>query len=868
MHKIGRTKLIVATILLATVVFLVDLMLPLGVAGGVPYVAVVLLCLWLPQRWYTVLAALACTGLTILGLFLSPAGGEWWKVLANRYLALFAIWAATMLSLQRKQGEEALRESETRFRSLIEGSIQGVVIHRDFKPLFVNQAYADIFGYQTPDDILRMEHCVLQHAAPHEHARLLDAAQALQRGEDAPTQHEYQGVRQDGSSVWLSNLVTVVSWEGAPAMQSTVFDITERKRAEERFRLAVESAPNAMVLVNGEGQIVLVNSQTEHTFGYDRAELMGQPIDILIPERFRSKHPEYLRSYFRDPTVRALGAGRDLHGLRKDGSEFPIEIGLNPIEIDEGVLVLSAIVDITERKRAEEALRQQRDWLNVTLSSIGDAVIATDASSTITFLNPVAKTLTGWTASEALGRPVDEVFRVINESTRQPMESPVSRVLREGTVVTMANHTALITRDGHEISIANSGAPIRSRSGAVPGAVLVFRDVTDQKQMEEALLRARKIESVGVLAGGIAHDFNNMLTALMGNISLAKMFVDPDDKVFARLMEAEKACDRAATLAHQLLTFSKGGSPVRHTVSIAELLTESTDFALRGSNVHCDLAIPADLCPVDVDAGQIHQVLHNVVLNAAQAMPDGGSVQVRAANILVRLGAALPLKEGRYITMSVQDHGCGIPDDVLPNIFDPYFTTKEHGSGLGLATAYSIITKHEGYITATSEVGTGTTVCIYLPASQQALVTTPDVPDSPLVGSGRILVMDDEEPIRELLSEMLTSLGYEADCTQDGTEAIALYQSGKAADQPFVAVILDITIPGGMGGKETLEHLRAIDPQVKALISSGYANDPIMANFAQYGFSGVVSKPYTAHRLSDALQRVLGSRVTDTNQGR
>jgi CheY-like chemotaxis protein/anti-sigma regulatory factor (Ser/Thr protein kinase) len=260
---------------------------------------------------------------------------------------------------------------------------------------------------------------------------------------------------------------------------------------------------------------------------------------------------------------------------------------------------------------------------------------------------------------------------------------------------------------------------------------------------------------------------------------------------------------------------------------------------------------------VDVDAGQINQVVHNVVLNAMQAMPGGGTVQVRAENVVLAAGVSFPLPEGQYVKITVQDSGCGIPKEVLANIFDPYFTTKPEGSGLGLTTAYAIVIKHEGYITIASEVGVGTTVVIYLPASQKAMVSAQTRSPVLLSGSGRILVMDDEEMIRNVLRELLESLGCTVECVQDGTEAVAAYQRAQAAGQPFAVVILDYTIPGSIGGLETLARLRAIDPQVTALISSGYANNPVMADWAYYGFSGVVAKPYTIAQLQEALHNVL-----------
>jgi signal transduction histidine kinase len=413
---------------------------------------------------------------------------------------------------------------------------------------------------------------------------------------------------------------------------------------------------------------------------------------------------------------------------------------------------------------------------------------------------------------------------------------------------------------------------MRTADGELLGAVLVLHDISAQQQMEEELLRARKMESVGVLAGGIAHDFNNLLTGILGNISLVKLLVSADAKAVARLTEAEKACQRATALTQQLLTFAKGGAPVRQTVSLAHLITESVTFALRGTRLRGDFCIAADLWPVDADAGQISQVLHNVALNAVQAMPEGGTVEVRADNVVLGAdspfgatasaqggSAALPLPQGRYVKLAVQDHGYGIPSDMLPKIFDPYFTTKAEGSGLGLATAYAIVAKHDGYITVASAVGVGTTVVIYLPASQQPVTPAPASPTVPLVGQGRILVMDDEDMICDLLHEFLSSLGYEVECVRDGNAAIAAYQRAQAAGQPFAAVILDSTIPGGMGGRETIAHLHTLNPQVVALLSSGYTNDPIMASYAQYGFRGVVSKPYTVERLQEALQLVLNS---------
>jgi PAS domain S-box-containing protein len=520
-----------------------------------------------------------------------------------------------------------------------------------------------------------------------------------------------------------------------------------------------------------------------------------------------------------------------------------------------------------------------------------DGYLVTNAIGTIQEANRAAAALLAVSQRELLGKPL-VVF--VAQSDRRAFRIQLSRLPQQEGVQDWEVH--LQPQGGLAYPASIALAPVRDSQGTLVGLRWLLRDITARKrtelalqqmhteletrvakrtadlqrlnaqlqteiserqQLEEELLKARKLESLGVLAGGIAHDFNNLLTAILGNVSLAKMLVDPHERIAEFLTKAEAACQQATTLTQQLLTFAKGGAPVRQTASITDLITESADFALRGSSVRCVYSFADDLWPVEVDQGQVHQVLHNVLINANQAMPHGGIIRVRAENFSVGAGCPLPLRQGRYIKIAVSDQGCGIPAEHLPKIFDPYFTTKERGSGLGLAIAYAVVTKHEGYITGESEVGAGTTFSIYLPASHNVFSTRQDGEARPLGGQGKILVMDDESIVRELVSDMLTSLGYEVVAACDGTEALALYQSAKETGQPFTAVILDVTIPGGMGGKEAITALWAIDPQVKAIVSSGYSDDPMMADFKQYGFSGVVAKPYTVQGLSDILQRVM-----------
>jgi signal transduction histidine kinase/CheY-like chemotaxis protein len=383
------------------------------------------------------------------------------------------------------------------------------------------------------------------------------------------------------------------------------------------------------------------------------------------------------------------------------------------------------------------------------------------------------------------------------------------------------------------------------------------RNISDKKKMEGELLKAQKLESLGMLAGGIAHDFNNLLTAVIGNISSAQMRLGSDHAAADRMSKAANAADRARHLTHQLLTFSRGGTPIKKRAPITGLLKDWVTFALMGSNVKCEFALPKALPWVVMDEGQISQVMNNLVLNAVQAMPRGGTIRVRAASVVVPRSDATPLEEGNYVKISVSDNGTGIPERYLRKIFDPYFTTKKKGSGLGLATSYSIVKKHGGLITVRSEVGRGTTFYVYLPATVPGERIHRDEKPGIVRGKGAILVMDDEELIRDLVSELLVQLGYEVCAVSDGREAIRIYRKTLANNKRFDAVIMDLTIPGGMGGAETLRKLRAIDPDVKAIASSGYSNNTVMSDYGKHGFISILPKPYNGAQLSRILAEVL-----------
>jgi PAS domain S-box-containing protein len=522
-------------------------------------------------------------------------------------------------------------------------------------------------------------------------------------------------------------------------------------------------------------------------------------------------------------------------------------------DLDGVLLVINPAVAQSLGYRMEDGLgRNLRDFLTPSVRPMFDEYLqrirtnpvdsgllrlqAKDGSDRVWFYRNVRYEEPG-SPARVLGHALDITDRILAENALRQSQNALAKA-RDGLVRRVAERTA-------ELQQANER---------------LEAEVNQRKLLEDELMRADKLEALAVLAGGIAHDFNNFLMIVQGNLELAKIQTKPGDPLHDILQQSDTACKRAVSLASQLLTFGKGGAPIVRTTSVAQLLAASVDLARAGSQVRFNLAVPDDLWPAEIDAGQISQVFHNLLLNARQAVPESGIVEVRAENVVIE-NSVLSINSGKYVRISVRDYGHGIPAEILPRIFDPYFTTKEAGRGLGLATAYSIVTKHQGHIRADSTVGQGTTFYIHLPASEMSPVTQPAAVVR--TGAGRILVMDDEQAIRRLLELMMSQLGYEVECASDGAEAVELFTRATASGRGFAGVLLDLTVPGRMGGKDAAEQLRKIDPSVKLIVSSGYADAPILSEFQKYGFDDVIRKPYTLTELSDVLTRVIGAKLRE-----
>jgi PAS domain S-box-containing protein len=563
-------------------------------------------------------------------------------------------------------------------------------------------------------------------------------------------------------------------------------------------------------------------------------------------------------------TDATLHIGYALRAMRAEAAPLLARIGLIGLAAIAATLLLSWLIAQRTTREAEGAtreLRRSEENLSITLNSIGDAVIATDGEAKVTRMNPVAEQLTGWAAAEAVGRPLSEVFRIVNQETRQDIESPVTRVMRERKASGLASGAALLRRDGTARTISDSSAPILDGAGALVGVVLVFHDVTEEQRLEERSRRLDKLEAIGQLAGGLAHDFNNLLMGVFGNIELAQDDLPLGHPARASLRAAHQALENARHLTGRLLTFAKGGAPVLGTVDLRNCLGEWVTFHLAGCPVTASIDISPDLWPIRADKGQIAEVISNLTVNAKEAMPQGGAIHLSCRN-------APGSREGRgaeqaddMVKLVFRDEGAGIQPNVIGKIFDPYFTTKTTGSGLGLATVHGIVSRHKGLISVASTPGQGTTFTILLPADARGRAGQHEraspASDEPPRFAGRVLLMDDDPLVRKTSSRMIQRVGYAVDTAADGREAVDRYAAALKAGKPYDLVILDLTVPGGMGGKEAVGELLKLDPSAKVTVSSGYSADTLLSEYASSGFIGCLSKPYSQQELNDFLARHL-----------
>lgn len=617
------------------------------------------------------------------------------------------------------------------------------------------------------------------------------------------------------------------------------------EEARDEIRAILDSIGGGIMVLDQDMRVIDCNLTMREIFSAGCPQALGSRCsDLLCQEREANTCPLRHALTADQPVRRTL--------WEHDGRYY--EVVATPIIGQEGERQLVVLyLDISERQRMELDLKDSQERYRDLFENATDLIQSVGPDGRLLYVNRAWR--------ETLGYGEDEIAAglcfgdLVHPAWRERYGQCLHHLFESGEQHTM--EMVLLAKDGREVTIEGV-AGCRMRDGKAVATRCIFRDVTEQRRLQQELLRGQKLESIGVLAGGIAHDFNNLLTAFSGNLSLARAVLRPGSDIEPYLTEMESALKRAQSLTQQLLTFAKGGSPVKTVVAPERLVEEVAGFTLRGSRSRLELQRDEQCWPVDADAGQISQVVQNVVLNASQAMPRGGVISIRLSNVVVGPQEKTSLAPGEYVRIAVRDEGCGIPAEHLQRIFDPYFSTKQGGSGLGLAISYAIMQKHRGLLTVDSAPGAGTTIALFLPAARHAALTPADQRTLPAMGRGRVLLMDDEEIIRKVGRQMLFYLGYEVTTARSGEEALSLLLEAGQAGTPFSLAILDLTIPGGMGGLEVMEHVQKVMPRIKAVVSSGYADETVMAQYRDHGFAAVLPKPYTLQQLAEALSTAFG----------
>lgn len=616
-----------------------------------------------------------------------------------------------------------------------------------------------------------------------------------------------------------------------------------------RYRLLIDSASDLIHSVTPEGRFIYTNRAWRDALGYSEEEISSLSLFDIIDRQCVEKCQTIFNSLIhgekidRNTTTFTTRSGEKLLVEGRCTTHF---------ENGNAQFMTGIFRDLTDSNRREMALQESEKKYRDLFESSSNLIQIVQPDGRLKYVNKAWRDTFGYSEDEVASL---SIFDLIAKDCQGHCQTVFQQVISAPPKLHHIN-TTFTSKDGRQILIEGS-AICNFENDKPTFTQCIFHDVTEKRRLEEEVIKAQKLESLGILAGGIAHDFNNLLTAILGNISLARMYTTPGEEISGYLDKTEKASIRAQGLTKQLLTFAKGGAPVKKTTSLPELIRDCSHFILQGSSTKCTCHFEDGLKSVEVDEGQLSQVVQNLVINASQAMPDGGTITIRGRNRLLAEGQAGSLPTGEYIEILFEDHGIGIPAEDLPRIFDPYFSSKINGSGLGLAISYSIIQKHGGLISASSRPGIGTTFTILLPVSRyqakSILTEMQSTPISPL----HVLVMDDDNIILDLAVAMLEIMQCQAQTATDGKEALTLYDVAKKAGTPFDLVIMDLTIPGGMGGKEAITFLLALDPAARVIVSSGYANDPIMANYSTYGFRAVLPKPFKFEELNQAIVRVM-----------
>jgi PAS domain S-box-containing protein len=755
---------------------------------------------------------------------------------------------------ERKLVEEEVRRSDARLRSMID-NMQAVFYCSDAEGrlAMISPSGVRLLGYETADEIIG---CKIRDKL------YLDPAERdsfLQNLKNRGQLDDYQVTLKSKNGIAIPVAASshmIYSADGSFAGVEGVFrDVSRQcaaeqalKSSEEKFSRAFSQAPIFMTICEIEtGRYLEVNDRFCEISGFSRSELIGRT----------SLEVGWISAEGRERLIAALNDHEVFHNLEirhkaSDGRDVIILHSGTRINYDGVDRILSIGLDITELKRTEGLLRESEERYRQLVEQSAAWIWKVDSNLNLIYSNENIEKILGYT--------FEEVSSIDIRTLVHPDDHEKLRNTLKGAISRHQGWSGLVLRwkakDSSWRFIESIGMSVYDEEGSFRGLQGVDIDITDRLELQQEREKRQRLESLGLLAGGIAHDFNNILTGIVGNISLARMMITGEHRATGRLEECEKAAKRASELTQQLLTFARGGEPVKKTVQTCRLINEAVSFALRGSNIKAEVHMDNGLWSIDADEGQINQALNNLLINAYQAMPDGGTITVRAENMVAEV---TPKQTGRFVRIMIRDTGVGIAPEILSRIFDPYFTTKSNGTGLGLASVYSIIKRHGGMVNVVSEPGHGTEFELCIPAASESEPVSQRHPvalETTGGGIGRVLVMDDEQMIREVAAMMLTELGCEVDTCCDGSQAVEMYRAAKSKLNHYDAVILDLTIPGGMGGVEAAQKIIEIDPDATLVVSSGYSQESVMADLAEYGFVGAVMKPYSMEDLREELRLV------------
>lgn len=802
----------------------------------------------------------------------------------------------------RKLIQEELKNSEERLKILFEYAPDGYYLS-DLKGAFIdgNRAAENIVGYQKDELIGKnfLDSKLLSRS------QLAKASELLVRNVmgQSTGPDEFILNRKDGSNVVVEVRTFPVSIKGQNLILGNVRDITEHKKADEalaesekRYRTIFDLSPEVILLLDKKGNIININGRTQDWIGVMPEEIINKNILSLpfITKKSKLIAIENLLKRMKGTKLPPY----ELEFIAKNGEKRIGRVVANKINDENGKIMYDLVIidDITEQKKAQDELKKAHDELDIKVKERTKELTKTNEE----LLNEISKRK----QIENVLRESEEKLRMIIESSPDAITiiSPDGSIiecnqakvllhelsmkeeiigkkyiefispkdyqkaklsmdlLKKEGLVRNAEFTFL-AKNGREFPAEVSANVVRDASGNPLYFVSIAKDITERKMLEMEHIKASKVDSVGILAGGIAHDSNNILTIIMGNAAILSEYIKHEkksDETMELIEDIEKACIQAKNLTQQLLSFCKGSLSNRNSVDIKKVLKDWCSICLSGKQSSCVYSIQDDLWNVYINEGQINQVINNIIINADQAMPNGGLIKVSAENVNIKKNNNINLKNGEYVKISIQDQGVGISKENLLKIFDPYFTTKENGNGLGLATSYSIIKNHGGHIDVESQVGLGTAFHIYIPTDRKEKHSEVLAKEAKAIkGNGRILVMDDEPRIRQLCSQILSTMGFYVETAQNGNEALELYKARKGSDQAFDIVVMDLIIPGGHGGRETIQKLLEYDSKAKAIVASGSSNDPCVVDFENYGFKGAIVKPFQVMELGTLIQGII-----------